>query len=103
MILHRFAADIVNGVLPDDLLARQAVFRRAEAMGIDIGAQMDRNVVRLADRVRSKAAEGGVMTPDLAALNEIGEHLDDLILEARVAKLRTLAASLEDVRISMSR
>jgi hypothetical protein len=48
--------------------------------------------------------EGGVMAPDqLAALNEIGEHLDDLILEARVAKLRTLAASLEDIRGSLSK
>jgi hypothetical protein len=44
------------------------------------------------------------MTSDqLAALNEIGEHLHDLILEARVAKLQTLAASLEEVRGSLSR
>jgi hypothetical protein len=53
-ILHRFAADIVSGVLPDDLFAQQSVIRKAEAMGIDIGVQTGANVVRLADRVRTR-------------------------------------------------
>jgi hypothetical protein len=36
--LNDFAADIVLAVLPDDPVAQQAVMRKAEAFGIDIGS-----------------------------------------------------------------
>jgi len=37
--LARFAADIVNRVLPDDPAAEAAVNRKAQALGIDIGQE----------------------------------------------------------------
>jgi hypothetical protein len=94
-ILSRFAADLIDAVLPVDPIAQQAVIRKAQALGIDVGAQSGENVVHLADHIRTKA---GLTSDQLAALNEIGEHLDDLIMEARAAKLDALAASLEGIR-----
>ena len=100
VILNRFAVDIVNAVLPDDPFAQRAVLRKAEEIGIDIGTQTGSNVVQLVDHIRSKTHE---MTVDQrAALQEIREHIDDLIVEARAAKLGSLAASLEGVRGSIT-
>ena len=41
VILNRLAADVVNGVLPDDPSAQHAVIRKAQALGIDIEGEAD--------------------------------------------------------------
>jgi hypothetical protein len=51
--LNAFAADVVSRILPDDPVARAAVIRKTQALGIDIGDPRG-NVVNILDHVPRK-------------------------------------------------
>jgi len=91
-VLSRFAANLVGAVLPEDPIAQQAIMRKAQGLGIDIGAQSGQDVAHHVSSIAELTSD------QLAALNEIGEHLDALILEAPAAHLEKLATQLENVR-----